>query len=541
MDENNPRAGSLKTFTSLFLIIFLTISLIISGTLYYIYRFQLQSRVEHLKTMGRNSLAGHTAMMAHIFEGLISDLVFLSEHRDLQSYLDQGGETALDGVEESFQSFSKARGIYDQIRFLDQRGQEVVRINLKQGNCSIVDRKKLQDKSQRYYFKDNFHDETVRLFVSPMDLNVEQGQVEYPFKPMIRLGMIVFDRQGRRRGMVILNYLARNLLDLLRQTGRGRNGQTLLANRNGYWLLGPRPGDNWGFMLPERKDRNIYTSFPLSAPQITREKKGQLFNQEGLFTYVEAHPLAPDQYTGSDRELLWNLITSQSYHQEYHCQLISHISPADLRWYHTGLLRNLLLFGIGLMLLTALGAWLVARSVVRQKAHKDQLIRLAHYDILTGLPNRSLFFDRLERALESAKRYDRIFALLYLDLDGFKEVNDTLGHTAGDELLIQVAHRLLETVRKSDTVGRLGGDEFMLILNELTNSEDAQKVAANILEVMAREFQVEGRTVTIGASIGISMYPLDAEKSDRLVELADKAMYSCKERGKNCYLSFHDL
>ena len=533
--KEQPRASIIKTTPGLFMVIFLSVGLVLSGTLFFIYRLQAQSRVEHLKVLSGNYLAGHISMMVHIFDGLFSDLRFLAEHHDLMTYLERDDQTSLDRLEEEFLAFSKAKRIYDQIRFLNHQGREVARINFHQGRCAVAGPEDLQDKSQRYYFKQSFFGEGAPIVLSPMDLNVEQGQVEQPLKPMIRIATAVFDNQGRKRGVVVLNYLAQHLLDLLEKAGAGRNGQTLLSNQDGYWLLGPKPDHAWGFMLPGRKDKNLFTAFPLTAFSITHQEEGQIFNREGLFTFISVYPLSPDRESNASGERV------RLDPQERHCKLIFYISSQELRGYHTGLLRNLFLFGIGLLFLTAVGAWLIARSITRQKTHQEELKRLAHYDVLTDLPNRYLIFDRLDRALESGKRYGRLIGALYLDLDGFKKVNDTLGHAAGDELLVHVAARLVQTVRKSDTVGRLGGDEFMIILSELARSEDAEVVAANILEALTKKFWVEGREVTIGASIGISVFPVDAQRADQLIEAADRAMYACKERGKNCFLTVQDV
>lgn len=176
-----------------------------------------------------------------------------------------------------------------------------------------------------------------------------------------------------------------------------------------------------------------------------------------------------------------------------------------------------------------------ARTAELQEAH-DDLERLAHYDSLTQLPNRRLFYNSLNAFLSRAKRFNSLAALLFIDLDGFKAVNDTHGHDSGDELLRQVAQRLTKIVRESDMVARLGGDEFTIILGDLHDIHDADAVAVKIIEAIQREFDVLGASVRIGSSIGVAVYPLHAEDRDTLLKVADDLMYEVKKTGKNHYL-----
>jgi diguanylate cyclase (GGDEF)-like protein/PAS domain S-box-containing protein len=178
-----------------------------------------------------------------------------------------------------------------------------------------------------------------------------------------------------------------------------------------------------------------------------------------------------------------------------------------------------------------LGWFAVTTDITEHKLTEERIQRVAHHDSLTGLPNRLLFDDRLNQAISLAKRNARQFALLYLDLDRFKPVNDTLGHTAGDELLKAVTKRILRQVRESDTVARVGGDEFIVILPDIPGREEAETVARKIIAALATPFQLGTlkQSVDIGTSIGIAVYPADARDADALVKAADAAMYSAKQ------------
>jgi diguanylate cyclase (GGDEF)-like protein/PAS domain S-box-containing protein len=175
------------------------------------------------------------------------------------------------------------------------------------------------------------------------------------------------------------------------------------------------------------------------------------------------------------------------------------------------------------------------RDISEQKLAIKRIEQLAHYDELTHLPNRSLFYDRLGQAITMAKRSKGSITLMYIDLDGFKKVNDTMGHHSGDQLLGQVAARLRLCVRESDTLARLGGDEFTIMLNDTHEREDVVKVAKKIIESISQPFELSGQSTNIGASIGIASYPNDATTSGTLLIVADKAMYAAKSAGKNTY------
>ena len=168
---------------------------------------------------------------------------------------------------------------------------------------------------------------------------------------------------------------------------------------------------------------------------------------------------------------------------------------------------------------------------VRQRT--AELAHRAHHDHLTGLPNRALFEERLERAVASAERYGRRLAVLFLDLDGFKAVNDTHGHDAGDRVLKQVAGRLPAGLRSSDTLARFGGDEFVVLVTEIAHPLDAREVAMALLDSLTGPYEALGHRFTLRASVGISVFPDDGPDASKLLRHADLAMYEAKEQGGN--------
>ncbi|MBF0555710.1 MAG: EAL domain-containing protein [Nitrospirae bacterium] len=189
------------------------------------------------------------------------------------------------------------------------------------------------------------------------------------------------------------------------------------------------------------------------------------------------------------------------------------------------------------VLLVKMISEIFANAVTRGK-NEQMLKTLAHYDPLTGLPNRILFNDRLNQAIEQATRNSRLVALLFLDLDSFKLVNDTLGHDVGDLLLKETSQRLVSNVRKSDTVARMGGDEFTVILSNIEQDKYAVGVANKIIEAVSKPYYLNGQECSVGVSIGVSIFPNDSHYASVLLKNADIAMYQVKEHGKNGFQFF---
>lgn len=177
----------------------------------------------------------------------------------------------------------------------------------------------------------------------------------------------------------------------------------------------------------------------------------------------------------------------------------------------------------------------IRRLYEELKKMEEEVRHMAHHDPLTGLPNRRLFISLLSLGFAQSRRHDMKLAILFLDLDRFKDINDTMGHEAGDELLKEVAGRLKATVRASDTVARIGGDEFNVILPDVVRAEDISDVAQKIVECFRKTFMIAGHEFHVTPSIGISVYPDDSEEMDALLKYADIAMYDAKKAGRNTY------
>ncbi|MEQ1881788.1 MAG: diguanylate cyclase, partial [Burkholderiales bacterium] len=184
----------------------------------------------------------------------------------------------------------------------------------------------------------------------------------------------------------------------------------------------------------------------------------------------------------------------------------------------------------------AVGAFV---DITTRRGMEEQIRRMAHFDALTNLPNRILLMDRLDQALAISQRNQTKTAVIFMDLDNFKAINDSLGHHVGDMLLQLVAERIKAALREVDTVSRLGGDEFVMVLPELRHTEDADLIAQKLLRTLGEEFIVSGDKIRCTPSMGISVYPDHATEASTLIRIADKAMYHAKQNGRDTYL-FYD-
>ncbi len=520
-----------------FLTIFLLVSTVVLGVITGFYYDEKGDYLSRLKLKERLSVKLEMALIEANLMEIITDLRFLVQQNELLQML--GTVSAQEEyklmIAKEYHEFSRQKRKYDQIRFIDAQGMEIVRVNFNSGQPVIIPDHKLQNKGKRYYFKDTLSLNSDTIYISPFDLNIENGKIERPLKPMIRLGMPVFDGTNEKRGAVFLNYLGGKLIQALKKSAEVSPGTFMLINSDGYWLCGPDTESEWGFMFPERKDRKFSSDFPEEWGKILSSREIQIENEKGLFTAGTVYPVKENFESSAGSPLARGDSQKHFEGREYFWKVVSYVSHETLQIQIDRLQKKLFLLISALLILVGISSWIIARDMVRRKSYQMALYRSANYDKLTGLPNRALFLDRLDQNLKQAERYERKFALLLMDLDGFKSVNDTLGHDAGDVLLRKTAKRLQACVREADTVARIGGDEFTAILSTVRSVDDAKTVAGKILEALSKPFDIGNRKAHMGASIGISVFPANGTDTETLLKKADDAMYAAKRSGKNDY------
>ncbi|WP_456404985.1 PAS domain S-box protein [Thiolapillus sp.] len=277
--------GQIRTFVSLFLPICLVL-LIIGGMHYYTFYTTQHSSIESTESLNVD-LAQR--MIREDIADVVKDLRFLAEHIESQGLPEALPWTREQRIAEEFKVFARNKGLYDQIRYLDDTGMEIVRVNYNDGDVEVVPYTRLQNKANRYYFREALAQEPGGIYLSRFDLNVENGEIEKPFKPVIRFGTPVVDHSGNKKGIVLINYLGARLIDNFSRAAASIADHIELLNSDGYWLSSPKHQDEWGFML----DSNIrfQNENPLAWRRIANMESGQFETPEGLFTYTTVYPL----------------------------------------------------------------------------------------------------------------------------------------------------------------------------------------------------------------------------------------------------------
>ncbi len=281
-----------------------------------------------LQERSKSTLALAKQIIQHQFESIALDVLtlMLSENRCINAVLSASTAENRECLTAAAENMARNSRIYDQVRYIDEHGMEIVRINWVEGRTRIVPDTQLQDKSRRYYFTDTFALDRRQVFVSPMDLNVEHGQIQRPIKPMIRFGTPVFDRQGHKRGIVLVNYYGKVLLDRVREVLAGADGKPMLVNNEGYWLLAPRAEHEWGFMLDN--GHKFSTSYPDAWQTVRQLEHGQLETESGLFGFVTVHPLHEGQVSSSGATDPFSPSQLRLDQSTYHWKILLHLDAA---------------------------------------------------------------------------------------------------------------------------------------------------------------------------------------------------------------------
>jgi len=794
----NDQSSPLK-HSSRLLLLFLPIALLIGISMFYIRTIELERiHTKHAQD-AHEAVSVSTESIGRTLQGITRDLRYLSEDIGMRQMLDDGNEKYMINQSIDWISFSRNQQAYDKIRWIDENGMERLRVNYATPKPIRVPASELQSKRDRYFFADTFKLDAGEVFVSPFDLNVENNEIEVPHKPTIRFGSPVFDSKGKKRGILLINYFASDLLSTFERSFRSGKHPGWLVNQDGYWLKGNSAADEFGFMFG-RADATMAKRYPEAWQKILTSESGQFETAEGLWTYNTVVPLVEGQKTstGSTEILaasrsqldstkyfwkavylmpaaeysagilafnlklgasalfllalffagIWRLVTAQLVEKSIRDNLEQMVEERthdltlanenltesevrlntlfqtipDLIWvkdkdgfylacnsaverlfgakkrdiigktsrdfvgaeltasfqaddmvaietgkpivieewltfaddHHKALFEVIKVpmrtpsgqlvgvIGVGrditerklteeklqlasmvfknssqsIMVADSHGlivavnsgferitgyteeevigknpsilssgrqdkafyqsmwnslndtghwegelwnrrkngdiypAWLTINVIrnedgtidryvelcsdfTKRKQAEELIFQQANFDPLTGLPNRHMFLERLEQEVGTARRLGLPMALMILDLDRFKDVNDTLGHDMGDVMLQDTAERLKSCVREYDSVSRLGGDEFTVILSSVEDIGRVERVAQNILHRLSEPYQLGKETVHITTSVGVTLFPDDATSADDLLKNADQAMYAAKKEGRN--------
>ncbi|MCP3868439.1 MAG: PAS domain S-box protein [Gammaproteobacteria bacterium] len=356
------RLSFIRGFLGLFLPLCGVLTIV--GSMHYYSFYTTESATRQAREKLNVDLARRT--LTSDITGVVGDLMFLSENIERQRLFEQSEAERDLHISRKFVAFSKNKRLYDQIRYLDNLGREVVRINYNDGKPASVPGSELQNKSERYYFPRAITLEKGRFYLSPLDLNVEEGEIERPLKPMMRFSTPVFDSDGRKQGIVVLNYLGSRLIDNFIQAAANIADHVALLNNQGFWLSSPDDADEWGFMLD--KDTLFSQRYPQAWERIQREMVGQFRTVNGLFTFTTIHPL----------EIAMSVVDSDSVPMDSaqgrnrFWKIVSQVGSRELSATFPFFIQNHLALYLSMLGLLALGSWFLTTSHQRHRKAVSQ-------------------------------------------------------------------------------------------------------------------------------------------------------------------------
>ncbi len=651
MFHSSQQAGATGSYMPRFLWYFLPSLLLASIAFVVFLDFETELDQKLRQTEEELRLESASRIFLYTLNEMVGDLLFLSQSENLARYL-HSRKPMVDWVHlaKEFTSFSRTSGIYEQLRYLDDDGKEVLRIDYNRGEPAIIAHHLLQDRSRKQFFQDAMQMGSGGIYLSRVDLNREQEEVQSPHVPVLRVTTPVFDGYGKKRGVLVLDYHAAHLLQRVGRLLQSSVGESAILDHEGFWLYGPTEDRLWGFafdnphsmaqeypglwqkirqgdqgIVQGRSATHVFRNISRSAIQLSPVQQGvetaslvlikglsvpggwtllvtipykPMFEldskakKQGLVLYLaflvlaviasyllaRSRSLADRQrrlerlasvfgavaegmvisdrsnritevnpafsgITGYSRDEVIGknpgILNSGRQPPEFYRRMWADLGKKDF-W--EGELWNRRKDG------SLYPQWLtivvirdsrgsveryvgVFTDITRRKKKEDLIWSQANFDILTGLPNRRLLEDRLKRMLLEVQRDREQVALLFIDLDKFKWINDNLGHDVGDQVLVQAASRIKTCVRQVDTVARLGGDEFVVVLKCGDDPDISGRIAGEIVRALEQPMPVGGHEPNVSASIGIALFPHHGGDIDELLRNADSAMYRVKSDG----------
>lgn len=349
------QASSRASLLKLSFALYLPVIVILTGLGYGLLRIDVDARMQKLKLQESSEISVAEQALIHDFDYAISDLRLLSQTPSLNHYINEASPAEKQRVTENFTSMVQTKLRYDQIRYLDNSGMEIIRVNLENSVAVTTSKKDLQNQTDRYFFHETLKRKPGEIYASALDLNIEDGKIETQPKPILRFGTPLADRKGKKQGVLTLNYHSRNLLDYFTRT-MGEKHHSMLLNKDGYWLSHPNNAIDWG--IKYSRNGTLAKTHPFAWRTIGTEQKGSILLDEGLYSFATVNPL---QHTADPIEE--KLIT-----RDYYWKIVSLIPAGELPAVSPGQYpRSFALFGLGVTLLYLLALFLAAVIISRRQ------------------------------------------------------------------------------------------------------------------------------------------------------------------------------
>jgi len=492
----------------------------ISFIIFYLFEDGItEIKLEEIKTNEERIVGFENEMFSKETSNVISDLQYLKFAYKDELINNSNYEETL----EKWILYSTYSGKYDQIRYIESNGDEKIRVNYNENGAIGVKKSDLQNKKDRYYFYETIKLEDNMVYISPLDLNMEQGKIEKPLKPMIRFSTPIYDSNGELKGIIILNYLAENMLLEFRDIALNSEGSVTLLNAKGYWISDEDRSKEWNFMYDERKEEKFINEYPDEWKNLINNKN-QFITSDGLLTTSRINM----NYNSKNSISKTSIIAEDEYFY-----IVSKVSSTDVP--EVGYLTNERVMALEILkknkyyfiLITLISGIIGLLININRNAYM-KIKFFAEYDSLTQLYNRRAGIEKLENLQSLGDRRKLMISLCYIDINGLKEINDNLGHESGDELITTVTRIIKSKIRGNDFAMRLGGDEFLIVFSgadKLVAGNAWNRVIVACEEINA----LEERDYIISISHGIVDFQNDKKNlMDNLIKEADEKMYAEK-------------
>lgn len=488
-------------------------------------------RVEHTMVSARRQELGDSeqrvvnvnrAAIVSRLNRLASDALFIRDDFEIENASRDGAER----ISKQWASFLYRRKIYCSICFTGSDGQEKIKIGYDSKKTDDVPHNLALFSDNNTFLKKHSPLSRSSVYISKLELNKENGIVQIPYRPVIRFDVPCFAKDGGCVGFVTLVYSADDILNSFKTVFAASRGLTYLVNADGYWLYNTDEQTKaWSFMFPDQFQYTAENDYPSEWKRISKGGTGTFITKNGLFSYADLKN--GDAYGPVDSKI-------SVFRDEDNWYLFSRIAPEGqnaeiVSWTDAQIAFSVIKKNVPFFFIVLILSFLLAYFLVRSNARKEHIKYMSEFDAMTGVYNRQTGIDKIND-LRHGKKAENHVSFCFVDVNGLKKVNDTFGHEAGDELLKTVVDSIKQNVRPTDYVIRMGGDEFLIVLDNAV-VDAAEMVWKRISDGMEQINSTQNRKYIVSASHGIVEW-LENKSIESTIEEADSRMYEEKREIK---------
>ncbi len=498
-------------------------------------RYTLSKSIKESET---RLVALEKRMLEDNFNMLIGDMLALTDIAEESINDGSSKEEPLENLEKVFSYIIKNKKNYDQLRFIDKNGNELTRVNYVNNNAKIIQHNLLQNKKGRYYFEDAMKLEKGQIYISKLDLNVENNKIEEPRKPVIRLATKVFDEKGNLYGIIVANYYAEIMISNFKDIARTSYGYVHLINNDGYWISNDEdPSSEFAFMYKDMKDVKFENAYPEKWKYIFLLGE-HIDNNDKYYseTIIPFDNINKREFLIAKEDIIFaggNFIcvvhiSKEKVPKAFIINLWQYINEEIFN--DSFLLISILLFSL-----------FFSFMIMLYNVQKNRIKYYSQIDLLTSTYNRRTGINKIMKIVRETRHRGSIIAIIFVDINGLKTVNDSLGHKYGDLLIKKTAKIISGTIRNHDILFRYGGDEFVICLKNI-REDIVDVVWQRIKSKVDDENKTAQNPFNISLSHGVSIIYPDANVNDikLYISEADKNMYVEKQEIKKTAVILKD-